>query len=197
MAEPAPAFSVLDVFAERMGAASWRGAKLAAAPPRAQIGVRARGDAVARVAAHLQIPALPAPNRVVATPAGDCFWLGPEEWLVVGPPASRASTLKALERAVGPDDGTVVDQSASRVIVGLSGPSAPEVLASCCALDLHPRVFGPGQCAQTLVAKAPVLLTQVDDAPTYRLFLRPSLASYVVGWLVDGMQGVRSEAGRE
>jgi sarcosine oxidase subunit gamma len=196
MAEPAPAFSVLDVFAERMAAASWRGARLVAAPPRAQIGVRARGDAVARVAAHLQVPAFPAPNRVVATPAGDCVWLGPEEWLVVGSPASRASTLEALERAVGPDDGAVVDQSASRVIVELSGLSAREVLASCCALDLHPRAFGPGQCAQTLLAKAPVLLTQVDDAPTYRLFLRPSLASYVVGWLVDGMQAVHGESGR-
>jgi sarcosine oxidase, subunit gamma len=196
MAEPAPAFSILGLLAQRMAAASWRGARLVAAPPRAQIGVRARGDAVARVAACLQMEALPTPNCVVATTACECFWLGPEEWLVVGPPASRASTLEALERAVGPDDGAVVDQSASRVIVELSGPSAPAVLASCCALDLHPRVFGPGRCAQTLVAKAPVLLTQVDAAPTYRLFLRPSLSSYVVGWLVDGMQGVRGGAGR-
>jgi sarcosine oxidase subunit gamma len=161
--------------------------------PRSQISVRARGGAVERVAKDLSIGALPAPNRFVATPAGDCFWLGPEEWLVVGPPSSRAETLEALERAVGPEDGAAVDLSSSRVVFELRGPKARDVLASCCALDLHPRVFGPGQCAQTLVAKAPVLLSQVDEAPTYRLFVRPSLASYVVSWLVDGIEGVRAE----
>lgn len=162
--------------------------------PRSQIDVRARGGAVERLAKCLSIPALPAPNRFVATPMGDCFWLGPAEWLVVGPPASRAEALEALGRAVGPEDGGVVDLSASRVLFELKGPKARDVLASCCALDLHPRVFGPGQCAQTLVAKAQVLLSQRDEAPTYRLFVRPSLASYVVSWLVDGIEGVRAES---
>jgi sarcosine oxidase subunit gamma len=193
-AEPEPTPSALGVLVERMAAASWSGATLAATGRRAQIGVRARGAAVARVAACLQIAALPPPNRVTAAPAGDCLWLGPEEWLVVGAPASGPPVLEALERAVGQGDGAAVDQSASRLIVELSGPSARDVLASCCALDLHPRVFEPGQCAQTLVAKAPVLLSQVDEAPTYRLFVRPSLSSYVVGWLVDGMRGVRAES---
>jgi len=177
-----------------MADASWSGATLVALGARSQIDVRARGPAVARVAACLSIPALPAPNRFVATPLGDCLWLGPEEWLVVGPPSSRAETLEALERAVGPDDGAVVDLSASRVLVELKGPSVRDVLASCCALDLHPRVFGPGRCAQTLVAKAQVLLSQLDEAPTYRLFVRPSLASYVVSWLVDGIEGVRADS---
>jgi len=39
-------------------------------------------------------------------------------------------------------------------------------------------------------------LSQVDEAPTYRLFVRPSLASYVVSWLVDGIEGVRAESAR-
>ncbi len=164
--------------------------------PHSQINVRARGGAVERVAKYLSIPALPAPNRFVATPLGDCLWLGPEEWLVVGPPSFRTGTLDALERAVGPDDGAAVDLSASRVLFELKGPKARDVLASCCALDLHPRVFGPGQCAQTLLGKAPVLLSQMDESPTYRLFVRPSLASYVVSWLADGMEGVQAESAR-
>ena len=164
--------------------------------PHSQINVRARGSATSRVAKYLSIGALPEANRFVATPAGDCFWLGPEEWLVVGPPSSRATTLEALERAVGPEDGGAVDLSASRVLFELKGPRARDVLASCCALDLHPRVFGPGQCAQTLLAKAPVLLSQLDEAPTYRLFVRPSLASYVVSWLIDGIEGVRGESAK-
>jgi len=114
---------------------------------------------------------------------------------VVGPPSARAEILEALERAIGPEDGAAVDLSASRVLFELQGSWARDVLASCCALDLHPRVFEAGNCAQTLLAKAPVLLSQVDDAPTYRFFVRPSLASYVVSWLLDGIEGVRAEAG--
>jgi sarcosine oxidase subunit gamma len=165
--------------------------------PRSQIDVRARGDAAARVAARLSLPALPAPNRFAETPLGVCFWLGPEEWLVVGEPSLRAATLEALEGAVGADDGAAVDLSSSRVLFELNGPSARDVLASCCALDLHPRVFGPGQCAQTLLAKAPLLLCQVDEAPTYHLFVRPSFASYVVSWLEDGIdEGAMAESAR-
>jgi sarcosine oxidase subunit gamma len=164
--------------------------------PRAQIDVRARGAALERVAKCLSIPALPLPNRFVSTSAGDCFWLGPDEWLVVGPSSSRAATLEALDKAVGTEDGAAVDLSASRLLFELRGPKASDVLACCCALDLNPRVFAPGRCAQTLVAKAQVLLSQVDEAPTYRLFVRPSLASYVVSWLVDGIEGVRAEQSR-
>jgi len=163
--------------------------------PRSQINLRARGGAVERAAKCLSVPALPPPNRFVATLLGDCFWLGPEEWLVVGPPSARAEILEALERAIGPEDGAAVDLSASRVLFELQGSRARDVLASCCAIDFHPRVFGPGQCAQTLVAKAPVLLGQVDETPTYRLLVRPSLASYVVSWILDGIEGVRAEAG--
>jgi sarcosine oxidase, subunit gamma len=172
-------------------------AKLVTVERRAQISVRARDEAVGRVASYLSIDALPGPNRFVATRAGDgdgeCFWLGPEEWLVVGALSSRKTALEALERAIGPDDGAAVDLSAARVLVELTGPRAREVLASSCALDLHPRVFGPGRCAQTLVAKAPVLLSQTDEAPTYRLFVRPSLLEYVLSWLADAIEGVQAE----
>ncbi len=193
MAEPM-AVSVLDALSERMSAASWGGASLVAGPPRAQIDVRARGNAVARVASCLRIECLPAPNRVVTTPFGDCLWLGPDEWLMVGSPADRVSMLEALQGAVGPDDGGAVDVSSGRVVLEIRGPAARDVLASCCAVDLHPRAFAPGKCAQTLIAKAPVLLSQTDLTPTYRLFVRPSLASYVVAWLMDGMDGARVEA---
>ena len=193
MAEPRPT-SPLDELKERIASASWSGATLSSPGSRAIINIRARGEAVARVAASLDVPALPAPNRVVATPAGDCFWLGPEEWLWVGSADDRAFMLESLERAVGLDDGAAVDVSASRVIIELRGPSSRDVLLSSCPLDLHPRAFGPGQCAQSLIAKAPVLLSKADEIPSYRLLLRPSLASYVISWLADGMDGVRAES---
>jgi sarcosine oxidase subunit gamma len=58
-------------------------------------------------------------------------------------------------------------------------------------VDLHPRVFGPGRCAQTLLAKAQVIIHQVNDAPTFHLYVRTSFAWYVAEWLLDAMTEYR------
>ena len=80
---------------------------------------------------------------------------------------------------------SVVDIGAGQTVIRLSGSSALQVLARGCALDLHPSVFPPGACAQTLLARAQVLLIAVDDAPTFDIVVRRSFAPYVAAWLED------------
>jgi sarcosine oxidase subunit gamma len=109
-----------------------------------------------------------APNTVV----GDAIWLGPDEWLVLG----------GLEQDYA-DHSAAVDVSANRVCLELSGEGAAEVLARGCALDLHPSVFPPGRSAQTLLARAQVILYRTEDA--FRLLVRPSFADYLRAWLRD------------
>lgn len=108
------------------------------------------------------------PNSVV----GDALWLGPDEWLVLG----------GREGAFA-DQPAAVDVSANRICLELSGDDAADVLARGCALDLHPSVFPPGRCAQTLVARAQVILYRTDHA--FRLLVRPSFANYLRAWLHD------------
>jgi sarcosine oxidase subunit gamma len=100
------------------------------------------------------------PNTVV----GDALWLGPDEWLVLG---GREEDYA--------DQPAAVDVSANRSCLELSGEGAADVLARGCALDLHPSVFPPGRCAQTLVARAQVILYR-PEAHTFRLLVRPSFA---------------------
>ena len=109
-----------------------------------------------------------APNTVV----GDAIWLGPDEWLVLG---GREEDYAELPAAV--------DVSANRVCLELSGDGAADVLDRGCALDLHPSVYPPGRCAQTLVARAQVILWRTEDA--FRLLVRPSFADYLRAWLRD------------
>ena len=101
--------------------------------------------------------------------------------------------LTALGEAVGDGtadaEGAVVDLSASRHALELAGPRTRDVLAAACALDLHPRAFPVGHATQTLLARAPLLLELADDAPTWRLLVRPSFVAYVVDWLTDAMAG--------
>ena len=59
------------------------------------------------------------------------------------------------------------------------------MLAKGCPLDLHGSAFAPPQCAQTLLAKAQIILQCADARPTFRLFVRISFAPYVAEWLLD------------
>jgi sarcosine oxidase subunit gamma len=143
-------------------------------------------DALERLARDLGFDLPREPKTVVGDPAGrHALWLGPDEWLVVGPPGSEGEIESALREAVGGSFGAVVDVSANRLMIELAGPSARETLESGCTIDLHPSSFGPGHCAQTLLARANVLLHQISDEPRYRLYVRPSFAGYVHGWLSD------------
>ena len=56
------------------------------------------------------------------------------------------------------------------------------MLAQGCSLDLDR--FEPGRCAQTLLARAQVILYR-PDADTFRILVRPSFAAYLRAWLGD------------
>jgi sarcosine oxidase subunit gamma len=178
----------------RMAAVSAPASTLRALPLGAVVSVRARGGACGRAAAAWGVAALPGHGPVAAAPLGRVVWVRPDEWLVIGDAASRGPLLAALAEAVGDGtadaEGAVVDLSASRHALELSGVRTRDVLAAVCALDLHPRAFPVGHATQTLLARAPVLLELADDAPSWRLVVRPSLVAYVVDWLADAMDGM-------
>jgi sarcosine oxidase subunit gamma len=128
------------------------------------------------------------PNTVTGDASRAALWLGPDEWLVVGPPGSETA-LETDLRAAG---ATVVDVSANRTTLEIRGRGVRELLEFGCQIDLDPRVFGPGRCAQTLLARANVLIWFVadDPEPVYRLLVRPSFAAYLAGWLADAADGL-------
>lgn len=120
------------------------------------------------------------PNTVAEIADRLILWLGPDEWLVVG--ATEADY---------PDADAAVDVSANRVAFELTGNGARDVIAQGCSLDLHPSVFPPGRCAQTLLAAAPVIMHHADTT-TWLILVRPSYANYVRAWLDDAVEGVTS-----
>jgi sarcosine oxidase subunit gamma len=128
--------------------------------------------------------ALPEPPGAVAQVRGrTALWLGPDEWLVVGADGEQGEIERAFADAL-----SVVDVSGQRTTLELRGPRAREVLEKGCSLDLHPWRFSAGRCAQTLLARADVVLWQVDDEPGYRLLVGCSFAPYLVHWLLDAMR---------
>jgi sarcosine oxidase subunit gamma len=122
----------------------------------------------------------PAPNTVSAWGDRDVLWLGPDEWLVVGPAGAEGAIVDELRAALDGQHGSVVDVSAARAVFEL--PGDPEALASGCGLDLDPSRWAPASCAQTLYGKAQVIVHRRDERTT-RLFVRPSFVGYVTARL--------------
>ena len=125
------------------------------------------------------------PNTVSAGGGLHLLWLGPDEWLLVAPPGEEAKLLQSLSAVIGEVHAAITDVTDSRAVIGLSGPNVRDVLAKGCSLDLHPRVFGPGRCAQSLLAKASILLHQTDEAPRFDIYVARSYADYLWRWLED------------
>jgi sarcosine oxidase subunit gamma len=178
-------------------AASGEAVAIAERPFLAQVGVRLLpgdgGPSAVEAALGFALPVVP--NTTASANGRTALWLGPDEWLVVA--AGDASPLELeLAEALGDGLGSVVDLSANRTAIELRGPAARDVLAKGCALDLHPRAFAPGACAQTLLARAQVILEQLDDAPAYRLLVRGSFSDYLATWLLDAMAEFQDDSSR-
>ena len=147
-----------------------------------QIGVRVRPPVPAYLAG---VPLPLQPNRVASMRSLRTLWLGPDEWLVTSPEGAAPDLLGRLTRALAERQAQVTDLSASRAVIEIAGPRGRDLLQKGCGLDLHPRAFGPGHCAQTLFAKLPVIIDQTSAAPLYRLFVRRSAARWLAEWLID------------
>ena len=102
-------------------------------------------------------------------------WNGPNQWMVISEGEAAEGLLEKIRNAVG-DKAAVVDQSHGRVGLRLSGKHARTVMQKSCPLDVHPVGFGTGSCALTTVAHIGALVIQVDDTPTYDLFVNRSFA---------------------
>ena len=155
--------------------------------------INIRGDASdgAFTAAIRNVTGVDLPNfaNTVVT-VGDIriLWLGPDEWWIVASDARRAELIDGLRRAFAGLHTNVTDVSESRTVIAMTGPAAREVLARGISLDLHPRAFGPGQCAQTSLSKANVLLHQTgtdpfSGAPSYEIYVLKSFSDYLWRWI--------------
>jgi len=126
------------------------------------------------------------PNTVGAKGDRRALWLGPDEWLAVGPDGQQDELTQALTSAFNGALGSVTDVSANRTLLEIRGAKARELLAHGLAIDLDPRLFGPGRCAQTLLAKAQVIVERRDESG-FVIYVRASFAAYVATWLLDAL----------
>jgi len=124
------------------------------------------------------------PNTVASRDHGRALWLGPDEWLVVGADGQQQALEQTLRNGLDGAFGSILDVSANRTLLQIRGSKAHEALAHGVPIDLDPRSFGPGSCAQTLLAKVQVIIERRDGIAFY-VYARTSFATYVADWLLD------------
>ena len=112
------------------------------------------------------------------------YWLGPDEWLLMGGVDSIDAIAETLSQKTADLHVAVNKLHGGQIAYRLAGESARQLLAKGCTLDLHPSVFGVGSCAQTALAKAAVLISPLATGQGYEIIVRRSFADYLWQWLM-------------
>lgn len=155
--------------------------RLTPAAASARCSLRAAPDAVAALSAALGMMLPTEPKTSASANGRHALWLGPDEWLLIGPDGTDfvglAGGAKVLHSAV--------DISHRNIGIMVSGPGAALAINSACPQDLTPSVFPVGACSRTVFGKMEIVLYR-EDEDTYRVECWRSFADYCYGMLVEG-----------
>ncbi|SMG56437.1 sarcosine oxidase subunit gamma [Paraburkholderia susongensis] len=132
-------------------------------------------------------------NTVARGDGYDMLWLGPDEWLACSAAAHDAKRAAPLQAKLGAAFAGVfasaVDVGSGYTVLEISGTHTREVLARGCPLDLHPRLFGVGQCAQSHYFKASIILLPTGP-DSFDIVVRRSFADYFARLMLDAAESV-------
>ena len=134
-------------------------------------------------------------NTVARGNGYDMMWLGPDEWLACSATAHDATRTAPLQAKLGAALNGVfasaVDVGSGYTVLEISGTRTRDVLARGCPLDLHPKLFGEGQCAQSHYFKASMTLLPTG-ADSFHIVVRRSFADYFVKIMLDAAEPLMS-----
>lgn len=189
----------LDVRAANESADPVTGVHIGERPLLGMINLRGQRTNPAFCSAVIKVvgAALPNVNETSGKPEGvHILGLGPDEWLIITPTNEEPEIYANLCKALAEFHTAVTLTGESMTVIHLAGVHARDTLAKGCPVDMHPRVFGPGQCAQTILARANMTIHQTAD-DVYDIIVRRSFAEYVWTWLEDAAReyGVRVVTG--
>jgi sarcosine oxidase, subunit gamma len=135
------------------------------------------------------------PNTIAVGNGYDLMWLGPDEWLARSATAHSATHAAPLEGKLREVFkglyAAAVDIGSGYTVLEISGARTRDVLARGCPLDLHPSLFGVGQCAQSHYFKASLTLLPTG-ADSFDLVIRRSFADYFVKMMLDAAEPLLS-----
>jgi sarcosine oxidase subunit gamma len=116
------------------------------------------------------------PNTIAHRRGASLLWAGPKSWLLVAGSEGQREDFDQVRVALNAVGGALFDVSAGYVGWSISGPGAARVVNRTCSLDLHPRTFGAGRCAQSVLGHVPAMFYRPTDASGFIVMVPRSFA---------------------
>ena len=110
--------------------------------------------------------------------------LGPDEWLIIGPPSQADNLNAAITAARVGRNQAIVDVSQASVAFAVEGPDAANILNTGCPLDLDSRQFCVGSATRTILGKCEIVLFRLNE-DEFRVECWRSFSEYVHAFLLD------------
>ena len=136
-----------------------------------------------KISNKLNISLPTSPNTTVYNDKITALWLSQKEWLIVVNPSTDTEEVTSLQNHISDIHALALDVSDRWTTINVSGKKAIEVLSKGTAIDLDNSVFGSGACAQTALWTVNVIIHQIDEKPTFDIFVDSTMARFLWQWL--------------
>ena len=125
-------------------------------------------------------------NTVIEKDGLSVLWMSPDQWLLLTENQDMQAKVSMLSGALEDVFASINDVSGGQAVINIKGDKALKVMNKGTTFDVHPSVFGPGQCAQTVFAKMNVLIfPKQEDNLAVDLIVRRSFADFLGRWLIN------------
>ena len=135
-----------------------------------------------KISNKLNISLPTSPNTTANNEKITALWLSKKEWLIVNP-SIDTEEVRSLQNHISDIHALALDVSDRWTTINVSGKKAIDVLSKGTTIDLDNAVFGSGACAQTTLWTVNVIIYQIDEKPTFDIFVDSTMAKFLWQWL--------------
>ena len=135
-----------------------------------------------KISNKLNISLPTSPNTTANNEKITALWLSKKEWLIVNP-SIDTEEVRSLQNHISDIHALALDVSDRWTAINVSGKKAIDVLSKGTTIDLDNSVFGSGACAQTTLWTVNVIIYQIDEKPTFDIFVDSTMAKFLWQWL--------------
>ena len=136
-----------------------------------------------KISNKLNINLPTSPNTTTKNDKITALWLSQKEWLIVMNSSVDNEEVKSLQNELSDIHALAIDVSDRWATINISGNKAIDVLSKGTCIDLDNSVFGTDACAQTTLWSVNVIIYQINEKPTFDLFVDSTMAKFLWQWL--------------
>ena len=133
-----------------------------------------------RALLNIDLPVIPMTS--VQSGCSNVWWIGPSEWILIGPTSQFKDIEENLRRQLK-EEFAVVDVSGGFVLLGLEGIEAEAVIRKSSPYNVNAENFPIGKVVGTRFGKTQVTLRRFKDG--FQILCRSSFSDYLWAWLRD------------